>query len=552
MLLCCPILWMGCESESPRGRFVSHLPVQVDEDEDYWGFIDRKGNVILEGEFDEIPSPIMENFFSVEEDNGYNVYRLNDENKYKTVSDLEDLAAVGYMSGGLMPICKKGEHISVVDAEGNLRFVLDEIDGVEVVSCYSFTEGLMSVELANGKYLYVNTAGIPVSNKRYSEALPFMHGYALIEDEDYEAVINMQEEIVYKLKEDEEIEFMDPRLNKMVISRNDRLYLYTLTGEELSRLPSKVDEIYGLTEEEYIYESEGSDVGVISYDGNQLIRPKYESMICLGDYFLAKHDDVDNEIRLIDINDNQIKTLVGEEFTDLYYSQFIDFPVIIETDDDEMYMIDVKGNALSKKSIHQIKYDMFEDDYGEVESNYLPVDSIVNEIFTMCGEGEGLPPAEYGVFFIKDGNTHCRPKDVSFIRNGDCRDFVDKKYATLSLFEGNFGSVFIELFFDELIANEEEGLRSTPWLTQIVITANISKIYGTELVKDELESLFRKNGCELVHSRKMSDKYFSLYKGNEGDHLLLLRMYNNKLNLNIINVTGDIVKQWSSWIDEQN
>lgn len=551
ILLCCSILWVGCESESPKGRFVSHLPVQVDEDEDYWGFIDRKGNVILEGEFDEMPSPIMENFFSVDEDNGYNVYRLNDKNKYRIVSDLEDLAAVGYMSGGLMPICKKGEHISVVDAEGNLRFILDEIDGVEVVSCYSFTEGLMLVELANGKYLYVNTAGIPISNKRYSEASPFMHGYALIEDEDCETFINTQEEIVCKLKEDEECEFVDFRLNKMVISRNDRLYLYTLTGEEICRLPSKVDEVCGLTEEGYIYENDDSDVGVISYDGNQLIRPKYESMICLGDYFLAKHDDVDNEIRLTDINDNQIKTLVGEEFTDLYYSQFIDFPVMIETDDDEMYMVDVKGNALSKKSIYQIAYDMFEDNYGEVKSDYVPVDSIVNEIFTMCGEGEGLPPTEFGAFFIKDGDTHCRPKDVSFIRNGNSSDFVNKKFAKLSLLAGNYGSVFVELFFDEVIA-DKEGLRSTPWLDQIVITAIISRKYGTEIVKDKLESLLKENGCELVHSRKMLDKSFSLYKGNKDNHLLLLRVYNNKLNLNIINIKGNIVKQWSSWIDEQN
>lgn len=549
----------GCKQNDYRGRYVTHLPVQIEENGD-WGFIDREGNVILEEEFEEMPSPVLEGCFSVLEKNGYCVYHLDDEGKYSEIAGLSDLAEVGYMQNRLMPVAKKGEHISVVDAAGNCKFVLDKIDDVEVFSCFSFTDGLMRVDLVDGTYVYVNTSGEKMFSKRFSAATPFFDGYALVEYNEYadslaestiiQALINTSGEIVYRLRENEDMPFLDPSFNRMVIEREDKLYLCTMTGDEICRLPSKVEEVYAVTEDKYIYENDDLELGLSSNDGDRLIRPKYESLVFNGKYLLAKHEDIDNELRLIDCDDNLIKTLTGEDFVELYYLANFDFPLIVETYDDEAYIIDEKGNSLCNKSIANIEYDSFDANWGAVKSNFMPVDSIANKILSFCNLN-GRSPIRYGGAFFMDGGKHCRPQDIAFIRKGNISDFINKNNASTNIYKDAYSEMRFEVFFDEKIAySEEEGLRKTPWVNDMLVVVDIRRNFGTELVGEKIRKELEKHNYTLSHSKKGEIDYY-LYNGNTNNEIILLWVAKNFVQINFHQKTNSIIESWKSWIEKQ-
>lgn len=548
----------GCKQNNYRGRYVTHLPVQLEEDGD-WGFIDREGNIILEEEFEEMPSPILEGCFSVLEKNGYCVYHLNDEGEYSEIAGLSDLAEVGYMQNGLMPIAKKGEHISVVDATGNCKFVLDKIDSIEVYSCFSFTNGLMRVDLVDGTYAYVNTNGEKMFAKRFSAAIPFFDGYALVEYNENtdsligfksQALINTFGEVVYRLRENEDIQLLDPSINRMVIEREDKLYLCTITGDEICRLPSKVGEVYAVTEDKYIYENDDFELGLSSNDGNRLIRPKYESLVFIGKYLLAKHEDIDNELRLIDCDDNLIKTITGEDFVELYYSAYIDFPLIVETYDDEAYIIDEKGNSLCNRPIVNIEYDSFDANWGAVRSNFTPVNSIANKILSFCNL-DGRSPIRYGGAFFMDEGKHCRPQDIAFVKNGNVSDFINKNSASTYIYKDAYSEMRFFVYFDEKIAySQEEGLRDTPWVNDMLVKVDIKKDFGTTLVGKRVREELEKHNYTLNHSKKGKIDYF-LYNGNTNNEIILLWVAENFVQINIHQKTDIIIESWKSWIEEQ-
>lgn len=554
ILLCIIISLAGCESDTRGGLFVSHLPVQVDEEEEYYGFINRNGEIILEGEFEECPSPIIDNCFSVKESDGYKVYHLNEDGKYSLIPGLEGLYNVGYMQNGLMPVCRVGEHIQVVDVHGNRKFNLSYFGGVEVMMCWSYTDGLMRVYLADKTYLFVNTEGNPNTGKRYDYATQFKDGIAYVEYGDSSAIINTREEVLYRLKKGEEQGMVEPVLQKMIISRNDKKYLYTTSGEEICRLSSRVEDVVDFSKHGYIYENDCFDIGLMSYDGNQLIGPKYEKILPLGDYLLAKHEDIDNEIRLIDKNDYLIKTLYGDDAVDLHRSEMIDFPTIIETDDDEMYIVDNNGNKLCDKHVYKIEYDVFEDAeefHGLVESHYLSVDSVVEQMYTMCGEGTGIPPAEFGVFFINN-NRHCRPMDIPFIKNEDYRNYIGKKSALQSLSEGRDYMTNLRVFFDEIIA-DSTGLRNTPWVNEIGIYTFFDKMYHSKIVSDALLDKLEKSGCKILYSKSIRVSEFYILEGNTGENILILQEIGgiNLINFNIMRNNDGIVDKLISGYEEQ-
>lgn len=548
----------GCKQNDYRGRYVTHLPVQIEENGD-WGFIDREGNVILEEEFEEMPSPVLEGCFSVLEKNGYCVYHLNDEGKYSEIAGLSDLSEVGYMQNGLMPVAKKGEHISVVDAAGNCKFVLDKIDNIEVFSCFSFTNGLMRVDLVDGTYVYVNTNGEKMFSKRFSAAIPFLDGYALVGynerndslvESETQALIDTSGEIIYRLRENEDIQFLDPSVNRMVIEREDKLYLCTMTGDEICRLPSKVEEVYAVTEDKYIYENDDFELGLSSNDGDRLIRPKYESLIFNGKYLLAKHEDIDNELRLIDCDDNLIKTLTGEDFIELYYSAYIDFPLIVETYDGEAYPIDEKGNSLCNRPIANIEYDSFDANWGAVKSNFTPVDSIANKILSFCNL-DGLSPIRYGGVFFMNGDKHCRPQDIVFVRKGNVSDFINKNRASINIYKNAYSEMNFLVHFDEKIAySDEEGLRDTPWVNEMLVKVNIKRDFGATLVGKKVREELEKHNYTLSHSKKGEIDYF-LYNGNTNNEIILLWVAKNFVQINFHQKTNSIIESWKSWIEKQ-
>ena len=497
------LLFSSCTcSEKSEGIGINYMPVQIEED-GAWSFIGHDGEIFMKDSFDEDnePSPIVDGVFYVEGKEGKTVYRVNDDT-FTEIDGLSNLAYAGYMQDGLMPVCKKGERIIVVDINGSIKFELTQFDNIEVDLCKSYSEGLMLVKLQDGTVLYVNTNGENAFGRRFVFGSKFYNGYAFVKelDKDGESsgsvcIINKEGDVVYKFKKSMElgeegtIEFYKQLFS---VDNSEKMSIYNFNGEEICRCPSKVEGTGNLFEDYFVYKNEDDEYGVMDYEAKQLIHAKYKMMIPLGRYFLCIGKNNDEEIKLVDIDDNELKTIDGKIVVKPQNFGF-DFPVIIDTDNDEMYMIDSKANIINNELYACINYDFFvDDDFGEVESCYAPIDDIAKEMATLTDK-----PSAYGAF-INNGEPHCYPKDISFIRNASISQLEDKHDATMLVNSGlNFTTTYTVNFDWVIVKKDSTTLSNDAWLNRISIKTScderhISSMVSETLIKKLIEKGYRK------------------------------------------------------------
>lgn len=561
------LLWQlcicSCGNESGN-ILISHMPAQVDED-GKWGFISRDGTIILEDEFSEEPSPVINNIFYALDENGYTVYRLKDD-KYQEIVGLKDLAGVGYMQDNRLPICRKGECISVVNSDGSTIFQLDKIDGIAVNSCRSYSNGIMPVELADETIVYVDADGHKLFGRRFSGGSSFRNGYALVSEMQNDStelddkvrlvVIDTNGEKVFvpeddfEFDEDQEDGGISFMLQLIPFVRNDRFFICQFDGSIKCKCPAKVEMVNYVLDDYYVFSNDDDDMGVMDYSGEQLIRPHYEQLVPIGNMFLAKKDEDDDNICLIDIKDTQINTLEGEDIVRPEDS-FYDFPIIVETADEEMYLLDKKGNKLNRKIVANIENDF--EDIGVVYSNIFDTENVVNSLLRITGNGTGVPTDSIA-YFIKEGSTHCYPYNVSFLRTAKVQDLKDKKKAHCLYSFGEGYRVWFNVFFDEPIVKNYNGVLSlshSAWVNQLGFTAIFEQPFVSERVAKELSNQLCKFGCSIEYmNSKDCDSYF-LLRSNNSKQAMLLRVDMYNVYCWITTGTDTVINSWKKRIDDQ-
>jgi len=163
---------------------VEFIPVQLTEG-GAWTFIDAKGEQIGTQQWEFEPTVTCGGVFTARTDSGLTVYRWSGR-EAKPIDSLQNLASVGVMNEGLMPVVPQMQRIKVVDADGDVKFVLEPINGVEVSSCdASFSEGMLIVTTIDGKTGVVNNKGEVVVAPKFTSISKFSGGYALAETYDY-------------------------------------------------------------------------------------------------------------------------------------------------------------------------------------------------------------------------------------------------------------------------------------------------------------------------------------------------------------------------------
>lgn len=544
-LALCLLLFCGCDKKQSKGVYVTHLPVQVDNS-DEWSFVDRDGNIILQDNFESTPSPVVDGFFSVEDDEGYSIYTLDDNGKATHLYNFDYVASVGFMQNNLMPICKIGERISVVDQDGICKFILDKVNGQEVKTCYSFTEGLMKIRLVDNTFTFVNTKGVVEHTRVYTKASSFFNGYALVSYENESdndstivvtSIIDLEGNDVYALKNDEKFECFDPYCDKLVIKKNEDMYIVDLLTLKKKKLSKKVNEVIGFHNDYFIYENDKSNCGVMSYDNEILVRPKYEYICCVGNRLLAKHEDIENELRLIDENDNILKTFAGEDFEDMFYANGLDFPLVVETEDDEYDLISDNYESLCRKSITNIEKDFYEDGYGEVDNYYVPIDSIINILYSIC---LGNNDERFGIWVKNDNVNHCTPKNISFIRP---QEYVGKSVAKKEIQRGFNYNICLEVAFDMNIANNDYSFNDLAWVLRYVPYVEFENEYIADFISKKLCKMFKKHTTLI---KQKDDKYW-LYKDNNNNQLILVISNEKSIFINV--GAFKLEENWKKWID---
>ena len=400
---------------------VDLIPVKISE-KGKWSFINSKGEIIYEDEFKNEPSVAYNGFFSVEEEDGYSVYKVGPKSP-EIIKNLEKLKSVGYFEDKLIPVTFPKSRITIVNASGDIKFELAPINGTEITHCNSsFSEGRLLFSTEDNKHGYYDTKGNVVIEPKYDKASYFSEGLAVVgikqgKDDDTKliySIIDKEGETIFKIKEGYSLEVKHYQSGYLLLSKDDRLFLYNKKGEEI-KLPSKITNVQDYNEKYIIFRTDG-EYGVADINGEVIIRPKYSELYFDGtDRFIAQKNEDDKE--LIRLNSE------GEEIGDkIDYEECINFGKFgyIAKEGKTFLLLDDKFKKKGKNEFFRLGTRRTASWLGIVSSDYFDMSAASKDVVSqingnkVCGLTLGASVANI--------MTNKQPKDYTFQTQLDLKD----------------------------------------------------------------------------------------------------------------------------------
>ncbi|MDE6258977.1 MAG: WG repeat-containing protein [Muribaculaceae bacterium] len=434
----------SCVGENETSGQIEYISVQLEKDGD-WSLMSKDGKIKFENEFKEAPSAVINGVFNVKEGKGYSVYRATGE-KPEIINGLENLSYVGELNDGLMPVCFPEKRITIVDKDGKEKFELKPIKGKEIVECTkSFQEGMLLTKDENSKFGYYNTSGECIIAHKYDDAYSFSEGMALVFKDSLWSIIGKDGNKIFSFKKGlwpafypyKYENFYHYKDGKMFMRDSDgRYYLYDQKGES-TKLSNKIKEILGFNEKYILYKSESGDYGTMDFNGEVVIRPKFQQLY-FGDsgQLFGSRDGKDWEI--LDYSGKKIKALDCES---AYYENGFGY---LAKDHSGWYLLNNKGELVSKDAeFYQLANNFPE--AGLVLSCYIPSEKIVSAVTDMITP-DGVESYTFGQSMV----------ELAQKEGLDRQKLIDDQISLLKLGENKIGTATINFgaFSKWLIAYE--------------------------------------------------------------------------------------------------
>lgn len=424
----------SCSSNSENQ--ITHLPFQTEED-GRWGLIDMEGNVLIEDEFKSTPSVVIDGCFCVKNSDGlYEFYTA--EKKFKQIG--EEYLSVGYFSEGLAPVVKKDSRITYINKDGKVVFELTKYKDDPIEEAYPFENGIARVRTASGKsgcinakgefvvpplyssifyagenillimnekkqWGYIDYKGKILVEPKYSVAHGFNdNGYAMVEMDGKQIIINRKGKEILKLKDDMKISSWADE-NLMPYSIDNKSYGYlNLEGEKVIKLSSNIKEPTSFFNGYATFKNSDNDYGTIDEEGEIVIRAKYDELNMYNDFILYEDD---NEWGFLSYSGDVIKRACYKRILPIFKGNKYTYA----KDGDEWILIDKKGEDTKKVEVDNIGYYDY-DNFGYpycVESDYLDIDAEVKNIMSVLNEDGtignmtfNMTPGEFANVYGKD------------------------------------------------------------------------------------------------------------------------------------------------------
>lgn len=302
---------------------------------------------------------------------------------------------------------------------------------------------------------------------------------------------------------------------------NEKIIIYDFEGNRILQCPSKVEGIYSFCQNGFIYYNEDGNFGLMSYDGEQLIRAKYEQLVSNGRNFLALIDDYEESVRLIDAEDNTINEYDGEEICDFRHFGY-NYPVLIKNSYENFTMIGEDGDII--KDDLNIDFDFDDVEYFNcVRSDYFPQQQVISTIMDLCGNGAGVSN-KYGAFFSRD--THCYPNNISFLSLFSTKALEGSNRARKYISTGINYEMYYDVAFDEpIVRSGATSLSTSAWLLRAEIYVYTPNIYRNQAVLNNCVRELKGNGCSIYYNKKTD--YILLTQDQEQ---LIVVVHSNRRN----------------------
>lgn len=401
LFLCAGVLTslLLASCNSAKENDVEAIPFQS-KDDGKWGMITTDGEVLFEEEFIECPTVVRNGRFMVKNANDlWEIYTA--EKKPQQVGEYEYLGIISF-SADVTPAVKKGERITLIDKDGKVKATLEKAGGHNIQRCYGFHEGYARIYTEKG-YGLINTSGKVVIEPNYCEMLDCSDGKIIAIENKYAdasmderpfVVLDTSGKVIHTIKAGKyEIVGSDYcpgyKHGRLIINQFEegerKCGLMDEKGEVVLKPSEKNRSILDLSEKYFTF-YDGDGCGLKDYDGEVIIRAKYEHLK-FDPYvpnILWALDDM--KWKLLDLEDNEI---TKEEYTDV--TRFFDGEhAFVRIGRKEIGMIDINGKEI--KGLPDIYNISFNDGNEYVKSDYIDVDALV--------EAFGITPTSIGIFKI--------------------------------------------------------------------------------------------------------------------------------------------------------
>jgi len=389
----------------------THYPFKESK-KDRWGLVDANGKVLVENEFKEEPSPVINGMFFAKRNGEFELYSV--DNPTKTVG--ETYKAIAYFADGLAPCVKANEGIKYIDKNGDVKFELP----LEYIYAKKFDNGYSLIGRKAGEHSAeedygedsswlewdaVNTKGEITRIENASIESVFSNGYFLVSEKKsgYEKeyfILNLNGSDKTQLKDyspnylyDVFDDFISPDLKYYVFyDDEERKYgVRSMAGETI--IKPKHEELHFLKNGKMKFRDNddyNEEWGVMDIKGNVLMKPRY-SVILLHDndkYLVGK----DDKMALVNSKEDR---LMGYEHEVLYG---LTDKVFIAYDEGHKYeIITLDGKSIASFS----EFTLVNNNYNTVKSDYFDAEACIKSLFNLSGS-----PLEtlYGFYGMTPGD----------------------------------------------------------------------------------------------------------------------------------------------------
>lgn len=551
-------LLSSCQKEE---SIAEYIPFKSEKD-GKWGFINLDGDVLLEDEFKNEPTIVSNDRFFAKNKAGYWEMYTADKNARQVG---KEYVQAGAFIEDVAPVVEKGRAIDFIDKNGKVKFTLGNVDGVAITSCRNFIDGV-AIFKCGGYYGAIDASGNVIIKPDYLALEPAKDGKLVGIHSKYKetedrakvkiTVLDTSGKVLSEFALDRILESLDYfsdgvlAVAKKGTDGNNYWGLINDKGEWVLHVSHKIRSVKGMRNGKFIF-SDGEECGLMDFNGEVLIRPKYSDIKFTGaNQLFVLYDHIDPQWKLITEEEDVISPNEFDEVYPLPGDKYF-----VKDDGDSWIIIDDKGKEVKTKvDIYEFSYNQGD---TEFESQYLDLTSFINELHIKKDGLLGLNltmevadvinsfsflDKQYGEGdFSKNASSYRYSNDISVDLN-----FNNVKFQIAALFDDNVTDYTFSSGFSNISPNQisvtfynEKQLKGH--LSQLTrsLKAKLKKV-GT-LVKETEYALIVASG----------NAYYLV--GSDGDKVYLNygNLDVNAINLNLFtDCDGTVTTTSDSYIDD--
>ena len=451
------LLLVSCGGNGSYESKVEYIPFKSDKD-NHWGLISPEGKVLFDDEFEECPTVVMNGRFFVEGKDGYELYAAEEKpkqvggNVWKEVCDF---------TADVTPAVEKGKPIVLINRDGEVVKDMSRLNGKVVEKMQQFSEGYAVYKTTEGHYGLADTSGEAVIDAKYISLNAVSDGKLVGIDKKYEAAYKAgeQEKMKYAVldtkgnvlaeidgKKIKEVNgFYTDGLMEATVEKGEKTCAGLLDekGEWVVEPSAKVRHIGQAKGKNFVFTDDDHKCGVMNFDGEVVVRAKYDGIIMLEEGIFAVYDSDKGSNESWWLIDADGEKIGNEKFHGFYaYGLGGSKYAIVEEDEDNYRFLGTDGEYLELEKGLDICAVRHNTAGFAVESDYVDMDGLAAAIGITREGVDGLNLGMSAEAAIRQGNA----KDSTI-----STDPEDYAYRTEFSYTKDLGaaSMPINIHFDE-------------------------------------------------------------------------------------------------------